>query len=114
MEQLQKIKAWRFKMVSVGIDISKDKSTVRILKPYGEVVISPHEINRIEAEMADLISRISLLEGEVRVIMEATGAYHFPVLHRLKEAGAVCQCNQSAGDEKICFNGATKGQNRQA
>ena len=74
-------------MVSVGIDVSKDKSTVCILKPYGEVVLSPYEMNHVETEIADLISRIRLFEGEVRIVMEATGAYHFPVLQRLKEAG---------------------------
>ena len=74
-------------MVSVGIDVSKDKSTVCVLKPYGEVVLSPYEINHVEEEMANLISQINLFEGEVKVVMEATGAYHFPLLHRLKEAG---------------------------
>ena len=74
-------------MVSVGIDVSKDKSTVCVLKPYGEVVLSPYEINHTETEMAALIFRINSFEGEVRVVMEATGAYHFPVLQRLKEAG---------------------------
>lgn len=74
-------------MISVGIDVSKDKSTVCVLKPYGEVVISPYEMNHVEEEMVDLINRIHVLEGEVKVIMEATGAYHFPVLQRLKEAG---------------------------
>jgi len=74
-------------MVSVGIDVSKDKSMVCILKPYGEVVASPYEISHVETEMGDLISRIKLMDGEIRIVMEATGAYHFPVLHRLKEAG---------------------------
>lgn len=74
-------------MVSVGIDVSKEKSTVCILKPYGEIVCSPYEMNHVESKMEELISRISLQKDEVRVVMEATGAYHFPVLHRLKEAG---------------------------
>lgn len=74
-------------MVSIGIDVSKDKSTVCILKPYGEVVVSPYEINHTEREMAELVSKIQSIEGEVRVVMEATGAYHFPVLYRLKESG---------------------------
>ncbi len=74
-------------MVSVGIDVSKEKSTVCILKPYGEIVCSPYEMNHVESEIEELISRISLQKDEVRVVMEATGAYHFPVLHRLKEAG---------------------------
>ncbi len=96
-------------MVSVGIDVSKEKSTVCILKPYGEIVCSPYEMNHVESEMEELISRISLQKDEVRVVMEATGAYHFPVLHRLKEAG----CYQSACDEKVCGNGAKEGKNRQ-
>lgn len=74
-------------MVSVGIDVSKDKSTICVLKPYGEVVISPYEINHTEREMAELVTQIQSLEGEVRVVMEATGAYHFPVLYRLKDSG---------------------------
>ena len=74
-------------MVSVGIDVSKDKSVACILRPYGEVVVSPYEFKHVETEMADLISRISLIEDEVRVVMEATGAYHYPVLERLKAAG---------------------------
>lgn len=31
-------------MISVGIDVSKEKSTVCILKPYGEVVSRPFEV----------------------------------------------------------------------
>jgi transposase len=74
-------------MVSLGIDASKDKSTVCILKPYGEVVASPYEINHVETEMKDLIMLIKSFKSEVKIVMEATGAYHFPVLNRLKEEG---------------------------
>lgn len=74
-------------MVSVGIDVSKDKSTVCILKPYGEVIASPYEINHVETELAGLILRIKSFENEVKIVMEATGVYHFPVLNRLKEEG---------------------------
>ena len=34
-------------MISVGVDVSKGKSTVCILKPYGEVVSSPFEIHHV-------------------------------------------------------------------
>lgn len=37
-------------MTSVGIDVSKGKSTVCILRPYGEVVASPYEIQHTEPE----------------------------------------------------------------
>ena len=44
-------------MISVGIDISKGKSTVCILKPY----------------------------GEIRIVMEATVIYHLPILSYLQD-----------------------------
>ncbi len=74
-------------MVSVGIDISKGKSTVCILKPYGEIVCSPFEVPHVEKELASLAETLQRLDGEVRVIMEATGIYHLPVLTFLKERG---------------------------
>ena len=33
-------------MISVGIDVSKGKSMVCILKPYGVVLAAPYEIGR--------------------------------------------------------------------
>ena len=67
-------------MISVGIDVSKEKSMVCILKPYGEVIQSPFEIIHTEESVTKLASRILELEGEVRVVLEATGAYHLPLL----------------------------------
>ena len=31
-------------MISVGIDVSKGKSTVCLLKPYGEIICKPFEV----------------------------------------------------------------------
>ena len=31
-------------MISVGIDVSKEKSTVCVLKPYGEIVMKPTDV----------------------------------------------------------------------
>ena len=73
-------------MNSVGIDVSKGKSIVCILRPYGEVIASPYEIMHTESEIKELITLIRSLEGDVRVVMEATGAYHFPLLTSLKQA----------------------------
>lgn len=73
-------------MTSVGIDVSKGKSTVFILRPYGEVVASPYEIQHTEPEIRALVSHIRSMKGEVRIIMEATGAYHLPLLSSFKEA----------------------------
>lgn len=35
-------------MISVGIDVSKGKSTICILKPYGEIVSEPFEIEHTD------------------------------------------------------------------
>ena len=41
----------RFRMISVGVDVSKGKSTVYVLKPYGEIVCSPFEVLHVEKEL---------------------------------------------------------------
>lgn len=73
-------------MISVGIDVSKEKSTVCFLRPYGEIVASPHEIEHTESALKALATRVRSLDGEVRVVMEATGAYHFPLLAVFKQS----------------------------
>lgn len=67
-------------MISVGIDVSKGKSTVCILKPYGEIVCSPFEIQHVEKDLEDFHNLLQKLDGEIRIVMEATGVYHLPVL----------------------------------
>jgi len=74
-------------MISVGIDISKEKSTVCILKPYGEIISSPYEITHTENQVSELAARIKTFDDEVRVVLEATGNYHLPVLSFLKTQG---------------------------
>ena len=81
-------------MNAVGIDVSKGKSMVTILRPYGEVVSSPHEIRHTSEEIDSLIKDLKALEGESKVVMEYTGRYHEPVIRRLSEAGLfVCAVN---------------------
>lgn len=74
-------------MVSIGIDVSKGKSTVCFLKPYGEVLHKPFEVQHTEKELKALVEMINTLSEEARVVMESTGAYHYPVLACLKEQG---------------------------
>ncbi|WP_185748254.1 transposase [Metaclostridioides mangenotii] len=45
-------------MISVGIDISKGKSTVCILKPYGEIICSPYEITHTGSDLSELTNTI--------------------------------------------------------
>lgn len=70
-------------MISIGIDISKEKSTVCILETTGKVIKSPYEMNHTAEALNELVERIKTFDQEVKVIMEATGHYHLPVLNRL-------------------------------
>ncbi|TYC87653.1 IS110 family transposase [Acetobacterium wieringae] len=74
-------------MISVGIDISKEKSTVCILKPYGEIISMPFEIKHAEKALSELTTMLLRFNEEVKVVMEATGIYHLPVLSYLQEKG---------------------------
>lgn len=61
-------------MISIGIDVSKNKSTVCIMKPYGEMIESPYEINHTEDELSQLRDKISKYNEDVKVVLEATGS----------------------------------------
>ena len=74
-------------MNSVGIDISKGRSTVAVMRPFGEVVISPFEVRHTDSELSELARQLKSLDGETRVVMEATGNYHAPVAKLLYDAG---------------------------
>ena len=74
-------------MNSVGIDISKGRSTVAVMRPFGEVVISPFEVRHTDSELSELARRLKSLDGETRVVMEATGNYHAPVAWLLHDVG---------------------------
>ena len=67
-------------MISVGVDVSKNKSTICILKPYGEIVSSPFEVQHTEKALTDVANMLLRLDEEVRIVMESTGNYHYPIL----------------------------------
>ena len=74
-------------MLSVGIDVSKGKSTICIMRPFGEIVSSPFDIEHKETELNELCKMLKRMNDEVKVVMEATGIYHLPVLSYLKTEG---------------------------
>ena len=81
-------------MNSVGIDVSKGKSTVAALRPMGEVALPPTEYLHTELELEKLAYTILALGEDTRVVMEATGRYHEPVATALHEYGIyVCVLN---------------------
>ena len=74
-------------MISVGIDVAKGKSTVCILKPYGEIVSKPFDIAHTAKDLNELSSMLLRFDDEVKVVMEATGIYNLPILTYLQEKG---------------------------
>ena len=74
-------------MNAVGIDASKGKSMVTILRPFGEIVSSPHEVRHTSDQINELIQEILSLEGDTKIVMECTGRYHEPMAHWLTNAG---------------------------
>ena len=69
-------------MNCVGIDVSKGKSTIAVMRPFGEVVVSPFEVCHTVSELSELARLLKSLDGETRVVMEATGNYHIFALRR--------------------------------
>lgn len=70
-------------VISVGIDVSKGKSTVCVLKSAGEVIAAPYEVDHTQDGLRKLTDYIQECKEEVRVILEATGHYHWPVVNYL-------------------------------
>ena len=67
-------------MLSIGIDVSKGKSTVCGMKPGGEIVYTPFEVQHTREGMSELVSLLRSSGEEVRVVLESTGSYHCPVV----------------------------------
>ena len=74
-------------MNAVGIDVSSRKSTVAVLRPFGEIVRFPFDVAHSAEELAFLAEQLKGLDGETRVVMEHTGRYYEPVAKTLHEAG---------------------------
>lgn len=81
-------------MIGVGIDVSKNKSTVAAIADTGEIIMKPQEFIHSQNELNKLIKWIKNQENTVFVVMESTGHYHYPVLKKLYEEGIyVCVVN---------------------
>ena len=73
-------------MNAVGIDVSKGKSMVAIMRPFGEIVSAPFEIKHTASDINSLVELINSVKGESRIVMEHTGRYYEVLAHQLSEA----------------------------
>lgn len=70
-----------------GIDVSKGKSMVSLLRPFGEVVAKPFSVGHTGSELKELANYLKSLDGETWVVLEHTGRYYEPVARFLHEEG---------------------------
>lgn len=78
-------------MYVVGIDVSKGISTVCMISLYGEIVHEPFEINHT-VENLNRLNEIIQSKAVVKVVLEATGRYHLPVINYLQGKGVFVSC----------------------
>lgn len=95
-------------MNAVGIDVSKRKSTVAILRPGGEVVAKPFDVSHLSVDVQSLVGLIKSLEGESRIVMECTGRYYEPIARGLASSGLFVSavnpqliCNYQDGENPL-------------
>jgi len=74
-------------MNAVGIDVSKGKSTVAVIQPFGIVIAEPFDVFHTDNGLKELVNFIKSLSGETKVVMEYTGTYFEPVANALHDAG---------------------------
>ena len=72
---------------TVGIDVSKGKSTVAVLQPDGTVIRKPFDFSHTSQSLHELTDYLGSLDGSTKIVMECTGRYHEPVAKALSEAG---------------------------
>ena len=95
-------------MLSIGIDVSKGKSTVCGMKPGGEIVYAPFEVQRTREGMSELVSLLHNSGEEVRVVLESTGSYHCPVVTALLENGIFVSVVNSLRMKRFCSQSIRK------
>ena len=75
-------------MISIGIDVSKRKSTVAIINVMGEILQTPFDIEHSQIGLQKLWDLIKdYPKDQVKFIMEATGIYHLGLLNELQKQG---------------------------
>lgn len=74
-------------MNAVGIDVSKGKSTVAVIQPFGVIIAEPFDVLHTDSDLKKLADFIKSLTGETKVVMEYTGTYYEPIANVLHNEG---------------------------
>ncbi|MBR8749238.1 transposase [Fusobacterium sp. DD29] len=74
-------------MISIGIDIAKEKFTACALEKGSKIIWKPFDVNLNKPEVEGFLNKLKDLNQEIKIVMEATGKYHLPILYELKKQG---------------------------
>ena len=89
-------------MNAVGIDVSKGKSTVAVIQPFGVVVAEPFDVLHTDSDLKKLVTFIKSLSGETKVVMEYTGTYYVPIANALHNACRNSPQNAEDDEPTVC------------
>ena len=82
---------------------------VCILKPYGEIIAESYEIKHTDIKFKLLVQTILEFKENTRVVIEATGTYHFPLLSYLKTHNIFVSVINPLVMKRYSFVGLRKG-----
>ena len=74
-------------MISIGIDVAKEKFTACALEQGSKIVRKPFDVHLKKTKVEEFLKKLDSLNEEVKIVMEATGKYHLPILYEIKDKG---------------------------
>ena len=74
-------------MIAVGVDVSKEKSTITVISDRGDLLMPPRDYPHNETALSELCIQLHSLHDEVRVVMEFTGHYHYSIRDKFIREG---------------------------
>ncbi|MFR5846022.1 MAG: IS110 family transposase [Oscillospiraceae bacterium] len=95
-------------MLSIGIDVSKGKSTVCGMKPGEKSCTLRLKFSTRGKGMSELVSLLRSSGEEVRAVLESTGSYHCPVVAALLENGIFVSVVNSLRMKRFCSQSIRK------
>lgn len=99
-------------MYAVGIDISKEKSTVSIVSTEGKMLVKPFEIVHNDKGIEELSKKIEKYpKEEVKILMEVTSHYHYQTLQPLIDKDYWVSVENALTIKKYCDTDLRKVKN---
>lgn len=85
-------------MNAVGIDVSKGKSMVCVMRSFGEVVLEPFEVLHTAQNLNDLAGKLKALDGETPRCSGSHRELPQTSCFRFTQCGFICFRSQSCSN----------------